>query len=259
MSADRRFGWGLLWFLGLWLTTVGIAAVVITLEVAIYRSAPWDSPQVLLRDVRPAQRRVWFTGDRHTYYRKDRYGSPPNEQVMYWPPGTTEEMFEQRSRESQRTGGLMQTVMYDELLFGRPFVWLSIEVTLFNERSSTQFYRNTRPLQPEGESVPFQKIRFGRLFYNSFLSTTGIVAAVLWLLIVYPRIVMVRRRRAVGQCEHCGFQLGHAPGDRCPECGKRAKEPLTAHPTLRYAAESLGYGALLTASPSWRADDRTSP
>ncbi len=66
---------------------------------------------------------------------------------------------------------------------------------------------------PYARVLPLRPIRPG------FAVNTFFYAAILWLLIPGPfalrRFLRVRR----GLCVACGYDLGHAQHDTCPECG----------------------------------------
>ncbi len=55
--------------------------------------------------------------------------------------------------------------------------------------------------------------------WTGFAANTVFYAVVLWLLIPGPFVLrrVIRHRR--GRCVACGYDLGHAEHDTCPECG----------------------------------------
>ncbi len=71
------------------------------------------------------------------------------------------------------------------------------------------------PWRRPGDELPLPL----KPLWPGFAINTIFYAAILWLLIPGPCALrrLVRRRR--GLCPACGYDLGHAEHDTCPECG----------------------------------------
>ncbi len=61
-----------------------------------------------------------------------------------------------------------------------------------------------------------------------FAANTLFYAAILWLVIPGPFALRRHIRRKRGLCVACGYDLGHADHEACPECGytSRRRTPL---------------------------------
>ncbi len=58
--------------------------------------------------------------------------------------------------------------------------------------------------------------------WPGFAVNTIFYAAILWLLSLGPWFALRRLdRRRRGLCPACGYDLGHAQHDTCPECGRQ--------------------------------------
>ena len=79
-----------------------------------------------------------------------------------------------------------------------------------------------------------------RPIWPGFTANTLFYAAVLWLLIPGPFVLrrVIRLRR--GLCPACGYDLGHAEHEGCPECGRT----LPGHASQRIMATDELYGSV---------------
>ena len=50
------------------------------------------------------------------------------------------------------------------------------------------------------------------------VATAGALRPLLWLAAVTPKRLRLRRRKRLGLCLECGYDLRESP-ERCPECG----------------------------------------
>ena len=58
-----------------------------------------------------------------------------------------------------------------------------------------------------------------RPLWPGFAVNTLFYAAILWLLTCGPFVLRRVIRHRSGRCVACGYDLGHAEHDTCPECG----------------------------------------
>ena len=76
------------------------------------------------------------------------------------------------------------------------------------------------PLDPQAQASPFRPVRrFVIPYWFPAVIAAGL--PVIWLALAGRRH---RRRRRMGCCPRCGYDLRATP-DRCPECGGRGGGP----------------------------------